>query len=126
VPNDDTALQSEALESGRIKQRHWFSPPQHLNYFNTDTIVSCAQAVGYGVADMFADFPIEFYLWGGVSNYVQDQPLGPLANQARLELDALLAARGTKAYLDFYRALANTGMGRNLVVVLRPVPAEDL
>ena len=120
VPNDDTALQCAALDCGRISQRHWFLPPQHLNYFNTETIALFAKALGYEVADMFADFPIELYLWGNNSNYVQDKSLGPLAHQARLTLDALLAARGEDHYLDFYRGLANTGMGRNLIVILRP------
>jgi SAM-dependent methyltransferase len=120
VPNDDTILQSAALETDRTDRRHWFLPPQHLNYFNTDTIASFAQAMGFDLLDMFADFPIEFYLWGGASNYVRDSSLGPLAHQARLTLDELLSVRGTKPYLDFYRGLADTGMGRNLAVILRP------
>jgi 2-polyprenyl-3-methyl-5-hydroxy-6-metoxy-1,4-benzoquinol methylase len=120
VPNDDTLLQSKAVESGRTGHRHWFLPPQHLNYFNTDTIALFAKAMGYRVADMFADFPIEFYLWGGGSNYVRDKSLGPSAHEARLTLDELLAERGIEPYLDFYRGLANTGMGRNLIVILRP------
>ena len=48
-----------------------------------------------------------------------DPSLGPLAHNARVTLDLMIADAGMEAYLDFFRALYKVGMGRSLIVLLR-------
>jgi 2-polyprenyl-3-methyl-5-hydroxy-6-metoxy-1,4-benzoquinol methylase len=120
VPNDYSHIQNEATARGLIDKEHWFLPPQHLNYFNTKTFTGYAAGQGFAILDMFADFPIEFYLWGNQINYVRDRTLGPLAHKARVELDLLMSQAGMEKYLDFYRALSAVGMGRNLCAIMKP------
>ena len=95
-------------------------PPQHLNYFNAKTLGAFVSHEGFKIVDAFSDFPIEFYLWGGPTNYAKDKSLGPYAHKGRVELDLAMAEAGLKEYLDFYRALYRVGMGRNISVILQP------
>lgn len=120
VPNDFSRIQAAASAKGLITGDYWFLPPQHLNYFNTESLRSYVEERGFTVADAFADFPIEFYLWGGMSNYTKDKTLGPLAHRARVELDLLMAKSGVGKYLDFCRALHGVDMGRNICAILKP------
>jgi 2-polyprenyl-3-methyl-5-hydroxy-6-metoxy-1,4-benzoquinol methylase len=121
VPNDFSALQLRALELGLVSREFWVAPPAHLHYFNTDTGPAFAAAHGFEVVDLFADFPIDWFLFHPGSNYVGvDQAIGRAAHTARRELDRLLAGRGIGPYLDFCRALAACGGGRNVAMVLRP------
>lgn len=118
VPNDYSAMQMYLLEQGRIDREHWFSPPDHLHYFNTDTIGNLADAAGYQVLEMFGDFPIELFLFHPGSNYVSDPRQGADAHRARVELDLLLAERGMDAYYDFCRAMSRCGIGRSVCAIL--------
>jgi len=121
VPNDYSRIQEVAAAKGYINHEYWFLPPQHLNYFNASTLDTFVSDKGFKIVDAFADFPIEFYLWGGQSNYTRDKTLGPLAHKGRVELDLVMAEAGLKQYLDFYRSLYRVGMGRNISVLLQPI-----
>jgi 2-polyprenyl-3-methyl-5-hydroxy-6-metoxy-1,4-benzoquinol methylase len=120
VPNDFSRLQAAAKQRGLIEREYWFLPPQHLNYFNTDSLEAYAHANGFSIVDTFGDFPIEFYLWGNEENYTRNTTMGPLAHTARVELDLLMAEAGICRYLAFYRALSGVGMGRNICALMRP------
>jgi 2-polyprenyl-3-methyl-5-hydroxy-6-metoxy-1,4-benzoquinol methylase len=120
VPNDFSRIQAAAKTKGLIDGEYWFLPPQHLNYFNTENLRTYVEGGGFKIVDAFADFPIEFYLWGNNSNYTRDKTLGQFAHRARVELDLLMAESGIVRYLDFCRALHGVGMGRNICVLLQP------
>ena len=121
VPNDFSRLQARALELGHIGREFWVAPPDHLTYFNTETGPAFAAANGYDLLDMFADFPIDWFLFHPGSAYVDRDPAaGKAAHAARIDLDLLLAERGIEPYRAFYRALARCGGGRNIAMVLRP------
>ena len=120
VPNDFSRLQRRALELGHVGREFWVAPPDHLSYFDTESGPAFAAANGFDLLDMFADFPIDWFLFHPGSAYVDRDPAaGRAAHAARLELDLLLAERGIEPYRDFYRALARCGGGRNIAMVLR-------
>ena len=120
VPNDYSRIQEIAAAKGYIDREYWFLPPQHLNYFNAKTLDAFASHEGFKIVDAFSDFPVEFYLWGGPTNYTRDKTLGPHAHKGRVELDLAMAEAGLTEYLDFYRSLYRVGMGRNISIVLQP------
>ena len=125
VPNDFSPVQKRLVEKGLVDHEYWFHPPQHLHYFNVDTIKPFAAKCGFEVEDAFADFPIDFFLFHPGSNYVQEPAQGKGAHQARIMLDLLLAERGLGAYHAFCRAVTACGAGRNVTVSLRPLAGED-
>ena len=119
VPNDFSDFQALAHQYERIDRDYWFLPPQHLNYFNENTLSALASKCGFNIADGITDFPIEMYLWGNAENYVTHKSNGKFAHQARVALDLFFARCGLDKYLQFYRAAFQIGVGRNLCVVLK-------
>ncbi|WP_430469379.1 class I SAM-dependent methyltransferase [Thalassospira lucentensis] len=119
VPNDCSSLQQLAISCDRSEGNEWFCPPQHLTYFNNENIESFVNSEGYDVVDVFADFPIELYLFGSKTNYLKDREVGPLAHSARIMIDLMMSKSGLKHYVDFYRSAFRVGLCRNLVVLLK-------
>ena len=119
VPNDGNSFQEELFSDAKIERRWWISPPEHLNYFTAESLRKVASATDWEVVDMFADFPIDWFLANSHSNYVDDDSLGPAAHSARLLLSRHIGAHGLNRELDFYRALAAVGLGRSLTAVLK-------
>lgn len=119
VPNDYSELQGLALNDEKVSSEYWFAPPQHLHYFNVDSLNRFVERKGYRVLDSFADFPIEMYLFHPGSNYVKDRALGKHAHLARIELDLLMARNGLGPYHRYCQALTDCGAGRNVTVILQ-------
>jgi len=122
VPNDYSRLQALLRDEQMIDRDFWCSPPQHLHYFNADNLSRFCASQGFALVDGFSDFPIDLYLLHPGSNYVIESRNGPAAHRARLLHDLLIAQHGMDRYLQVYRALFGVGAGRNVTVLLRPIP----
>jgi 2-polyprenyl-3-methyl-5-hydroxy-6-metoxy-1,4-benzoquinol methylase len=120
VPNDFSRIQMKAKAQGLISRQFWVAPPQHLHYFNTNTLPSFLTAMGFATLDAFADFPIEFFLYHPGSNYIENSSAGKQAHKARVELDLLLAENGIAPLLGLCQAMTRCGIGRNVTVIARP------
>lgn len=119
VPNDYSRMQQKAAELGMIDGEYWFSPPQHLHYFNVASLRAFVEANGFRVVDAYGDFPIEMFLFHPGANYARTPAAGPDAHKARVALDLLLAENGLDAYYGFCRAMTACGIGRNVTVILK-------
>lgn len=119
VPNDFSDLQKLATSLGHIDQEFWFSPPDHLYYFNTKNIIPFMDDQALKVVDMYSSFPVDFFLFHPGSNYIKDKTNGKAAHFARIYLDLLISAAGISQMLELYRALAKCGIGRDFTVLLR-------
>lgn len=117
VPNDFSVLQAHLRETAAVAVDYWFAPPQHLHYFNTRTLPAFCAEAGLRVIDAFADFPIDLFLLHPGANYIREPANGRAAHHARMTVDLLMAESGFDAYLDVYRALFRTGLGRDLTVI---------
>ncbi|MGA0601676.1 class I SAM-dependent methyltransferase [Caulobacter sp. KR2-114] len=123
VPNDFSALQLAARQGGLVDRDFWVAPPQHLNYFDSQSLPALMRRLGLDVRLAFASFPIDWYLMHPGSNYVADPAQGKPAHRARMAIDLLMAERGLDAFLDLGQALFGVGMGRSLTVVAAPKAA---
>lgn len=118
VPNDFSALQQKALDDGRIDRPFWIVVPDHISYFNTQSIDEVVAHTGWRLLDKMTDFPIDWFLFHQHTNYVQNPTLGKPAHHARMALEDLIADNPAEAVNAFYRALAKIGMGRSVTVIL--------
>lgn len=122
VPNDYSLLQNFALKEGMIDEEFWFVPPHHLHYFNAHNIVSYMKESGFEILDAFSDFPVDLFLLHPGSNYSVNKANGSDANRARMQHDLLIHQHnGMSKYLDYYRAMFNVGLGRDVTVIVRPI-----
>ncbi len=120
VPNDFSELHQLLLKHGLINREFWFVPPHHLHYFNTENLPQFLVNSGFEVIDAFSDFPVDLYLLHAGSNYVMDAKNGRAAHQARMHHDLMIAKAGLDKYLNYYRAMFNVGVGRDITILVRP------
>jgi 2-polyprenyl-3-methyl-5-hydroxy-6-metoxy-1,4-benzoquinol methylase len=113
VPNDDSKMQRLARTLGKIEQP-WFCPPQHLHYFNTDTLPRFLAAHGLRTVKLLGDFPIDVFLLNDWSNYAADPGRGKEAHLARQHMQRLLSEAGDEACVQLQEAQARCGIGRDL------------
>ena len=120
VPNDFSPLQRAFLKvKGHLP---WFvCLPDHLNYFDFDSLARTLVKAGFVVEDRAALYPLELFLLQDL-DYIADPALGPVAHQRRVTFENNMKAAGMTEELDrFYRALAAGGYGRDAMMVARKV-----
>ncbi|MDJ0616483.1 MAG: class I SAM-dependent methyltransferase [Calothrix sp. MO_192.B10] len=118
VPNDYSPLQMKALELGIISEETWWSPPDHLSYFNIQNGIAFVEDLGFKVKDIFSTFPVDIFLFHPESNYYKNRERGADAHRARIQIELLMAEAGIDKYLAFCRSLAGCGIGRNFALVI--------
>jgi hypothetical protein len=121
VPNDYSIIQCAALELGHIDEAFWIVAPDHLSYFDHNSLVNIANATGWHCADINCDFPIDWYLFHSGSNYIRDKKLGKAAHFARIHIENLINEQPVEYASGFWRSLAQLGMGRNITAFLRSI-----
>lgn len=120
VPNDFSALQQLLWDKGVISERFWIALPDHLSYFDTESLANAAEHCGWTVRDLLSDFPIDLFLLHEGSNYQRDRDVGPSAHQARLAFENMLGTVPHEKVNAMYRAMAQVGVGRSLTAFLQP------
>lgn len=119
VPNDYSAFQQK-LQAENLTENTWFAPPEHLSYFNRESLASLLKHCGYEILSLQANFPIELFLANPHSNYSKNRALGKGAHQARVLCENFLVESDIDAYLDYSEAAGKLGWGRELIVFARP------
>jgi 2-polyprenyl-3-methyl-5-hydroxy-6-metoxy-1,4-benzoquinol methylase len=114
VPNDFSVLQHYLMAESFVDNPFWITLPDHLAYFDRESLESIAVATGWRSAAMLADFPIDWFLLHSGSNYVRDSALGADAHRARVEFENLLAKQPVERVNAFFASMADVGMGRNI------------
>ena len=114
VPNDFSEIQAAA--SARLNgKRWWIASPDHINYFNFETLSSVLNEVGFDVTCSMGDFPMELFLLMG-RDYTSDPELGEKCHKERMSFELSMLPEQLRS---IYRALATVGIGRNCFVVAR-------
>lgn len=118
VPNDFSPFQMTAAATAGTGE-WWLAPPHHLNYFDFATLSGLLKRLKFEIAEMTTSFPMEAFLLMG-DNYTVDPMLGRACHNKRKKFDLSLESAGLgETRKAFYRALAQTGIGREAVVIAR-------
>lgn len=124
VPNDCSITQHGALAHQHIDNAFWVAPPDHLAYFDHDSLMSTANETGWECVEMLGDFPVDWFLFHPGSNYVRDNSAGKAAHKARVQIENLINERPIEDVLRFWSATAKLGIGRDITAFLRPIGAD--
>lgn len=120
VPNDFSKLQEFLQNHNLIEKQYWIAVPDHLNYFNHISLSETVRNSKLIPMEVFADFPIEWFLANDRSNYSRDPSAGKAAHFSRVLLDSLITSgENFKAIKDFWSAMAGIGHGRTVSVLCR-------
>lgn len=118
APNDYNPLQNMLREQLGFKP-WWVSPPVHINYFTFDSLERLVRSLGFQVLLKTATFPMELFLLMG-ENYVGNNALGRDCHGRRKKLELSLHSGGLNGLKrTLYIALAEQGIGREIIVVAR-------
>jgi 2-polyprenyl-3-methyl-5-hydroxy-6-metoxy-1,4-benzoquinol methylase len=120
VPNDFSTLQKKLLETGAINKEFWVVSPDHISYFNRSGLENLAQHCGWISKDGLADFPIDFNLANPFANYVMQKETGKGAHAQRIFIDNMMHDISPELTNQFYKSLAQMGLGRQISVFLMP------
>jgi 2-polyprenyl-3-methyl-5-hydroxy-6-metoxy-1,4-benzoquinol methylase len=115
VPNDYSSFQQLLLDR-KFSPNTWFSPPEHLHYFNANSLVDFIKCLGFKIHLVLSDFPIELFLLNENSNYSRDKSLGKGAHRARVTANNFILQSGFEKYIEYYSASAEVGLGRQIIV----------
>ena len=118
-PNDYSVIQELSKKMGYTKKDFWFAPPDHLFYFNTNTVKIFAEKIGLRILDMFAIFPVDLFLLTPYSNYVDKPEVGKAAHNARIEIELTLWEKNKESTLNLFRQFAQCGIGREITVIAK-------
>ena len=118
VPNDFSDLQGYLLGEGKVDRPYWIALPDHLSYFNKESLAKTAEHVGYKTLATLSDFPIDWFLMHPQTNYIQDSSRGREAHYARIALETIISSKPATAVNRFYQAMADIGMGREITSFL--------
>jgi hypothetical protein len=75
---------------------------------------------------MISDFPVDWFLFHDGSNYITDKTQGKKAHSARISIENMLHTAPLDRVLEFYRASATLGVGRDITVVAKVKQSENL
>lgn len=120
VPNDCSIVQRAALRHGHIDSAFWVLPPDHLSYFDADSLSAIASHTGWSCVQALGDFPVDWLLFHPGSNYVREKAQGQDAHRARVQIENLIHAQPIDASVEFWAAAGRLGIGRNITAYLKP------
>ncbi|ACA60271.1 class I SAM-dependent methyltransferase [Candidatus Desulforudis audaxviator] len=117
VPNDFSVLQDCAYRRLGGGEPWWVAIPDHINYFNFETLAQFMERLGFQVVDMFGDFPMEvFLLFGDV--YVGNPEVGSQCHEKRVAFELSIPVQLRR---NLYRCFARNGVGRNCLLFAKMV-----
>lgn len=115
-PNEYNPLQLILREMGH--DPWWVAPPQHINYFDFESIKKLLENIGFDIMESTATFPMEFFLLAG-ENYIGNDELGRKCHFKRKIFEENLYKFGREQLSLIYKSLADNGIGREFVVIGR-------
>lgn len=115
VPNDKSGFQA-LLKKEKRSNESWIHPPDHLSYFNFETLCSVLTYCKFKPIYKLGDFPIEFFLLNKYSNYENRKKYGSEAHFARVKTVNYVRSRGIINYIQWASGLAAGGTSRSCIV----------
>jgi len=118
VPNDFSAFQIAAAQALRLAD-WWIAPSGRLNYFDFESLSALLERLGFDIAARTTSFPTEAFLLMGEDG-LRDPKRGHEAEAKRQRFDLALEHAGFRETRRcFYRALAQAGLGRDVILFAR-------
>jgi 2-polyprenyl-3-methyl-5-hydroxy-6-metoxy-1,4-benzoquinol methylase len=114
APNDFSRLHELLIEKKKISRNFWLAYPDHLSYFNKESMGNLLCAQEFELKVVVADNPIDLNLLNDNSNYIENPEKGKVTHLFRVLADNFLAANDPDKLLQIYEILGSMGVGRNL------------
>lgn len=118
VPNDFNPLQMSIIKNKDIPI-YWIYSPDHINYFNFNSIEKLIQKIGFEVLHKESDFPVELFVLMG-ENYIGDEKIGKIIHKKRCLFEENLEKSGlNNLKRRLYKYFASLNIGRSVLMYAR-------
>jgi 2-polyprenyl-3-methyl-5-hydroxy-6-metoxy-1,4-benzoquinol methylase len=114
VPNDFSVIQDYVLRNEYIDRQFWVAIPDHLSYFNKEGLENLLHSNGWKSISILSDYPIDWSLLNPNTNYIKDKSKGKSCHRTRIEFENLVHTLPTDKVINFYKAMADLGLGRSI------------
>ncbi len=118
VPNDYSKFHQYLLDND-FTGNTWFVPPQHLHYFQFDSLRRLLQSHGLEIVSEQAEFEIQQFLVNENSNYAKHPESGKAAHLSRCRISNFLLSQGVEKYVDLRESSARLEFGRGISMIVR-------
>mgnify|MGYP003966111447 FL=1 len=120
VPNDFNRLQLTYLN--KTKRKPWFlSLPDHLNFFNLNTIDGVMTKAGYEIVRKTVQYPLELFLLQG-DDYISEPEKGRICHEKRIAFENSFRETGAESDLEqLYEGFTGMGIGRDMYIIAKPI-----
>ena len=114
APNDFSPLHELLLKEGKITSEFWLCYPDHLSYFNKESMSNLLLDLGFKIHSIVADNPVDLNLLNDNSNYIDDPIKGKNIHFFRVRSDNFLGSLNPDKLLQLYEIFGSMGIGRDL------------
>jgi len=115
VPNDNTIFQNYLYDNKYVQTKYWVKYPDHINYFNKNSLNIFLKKMGFANLEIFSDWPIETNLLNDNTNYVNNHKKGKSCHQSRLVIENYISSVSLDQTIALNKALVELGIGRQLI-----------
>lgn len=119
VPNDFSVMQRYLWECGAVDSPKWVVTPDHISYFNKESLTALFESAGFALVDLLGDSLIEFSALNPNTNYFKDISVGKTCHMARVKQELLFHAISPEKTLELYRIYGDMGLGRQIIGVFK-------
>lgn len=120
VPNDFSITQINLINKGKVKKNEfWVAPPDHLSYFDKNSLIKFFEEFNFKLIDLISDYPIDLNLFCELTNYVDNKSIGKSIHKSRIEIENLFSSISDKKTNNLYRCFADMGIGRDLFAIFK-------
>ncbi|MEY7998794.1 class I SAM-dependent methyltransferase [Clostridium sp. Mt-5] len=111
VPNDFNKLQLELCKNFN-KGKYWVAIPDHINYFNLESLTNILEFYGFRIINKTVDFPMELFIFMG-KDYIKNRNIGKICHEERKKLELSITNNLRR---KLYNSFCNIGIGRNIII----------
>jgi SAM-dependent methyltransferase len=117
VPNDFSPLQMAYLRKQNADP-YWIFLPEHVNYFNKESLERLVVGCGWQVLHAESCFPMEMFLLMG-ADYLANKAVGPASFQKVVAMEEALRGHDPTLVSRLYAALYDCGIGRGITLYIQ-------
>jgi len=117
VPNEFNPLQLAYLKRENIDP-YWIFLPEHVNYFNKDSLERLVRGGGFTILHGESCFPMEMFLLMG-DDYLKNKAVGPASFAKVVSMENALRDHDPALLSQLYSSLYAHGIGRGITLYLQ-------
>ncbi|MFC2170841.1 class I SAM-dependent methyltransferase [Calditrichota bacterium] len=117
TPNDLSYTQYVATKGKKFSNLYFFNPPEHLHYYNFDSLTRLLEANNFEVIKKRTTWCMEMFIMMGL-DFAETKSMGKICHVLRNNFEFAVK---DEFLIEFYEKMAEIGVGRTIIQYARKV-----